>query len=195
MSNNQEAKTNQDTDLLWKEMREESEKKAAGNTAAKDKSFQIIPDGNYNARVEIVKENVSSEDSPNYGRPKYTVKLTITEGELKGKMAYINRVIHPYNLANKPSEKDTAALQKWSADVKTWMKKTDEILEKCGVSYSGSDMNRYTKEIAANNRRNPIVNFTMRGGNAYINNLVKKEPAQNADELFDIPDGNDLPLN
>ena len=192
MSNETAKPQTPDTDKLWKEMREESGKT---EDAPKDKpQFQILPDGNYNARVEIQSDSVNTAGSPNYGRPKYTIKLTVIEGELKGKMAYINRVLLPYNLANQPSEQDTDALQKWSAEVKTYLKKTDEILEKCGVMYLGTDKNRYVLEIAANNKRNPIVNFTIKGGNAYINNVVNKEPA-NKDELFSgLPDGNDAPI-
>ena len=193
MSNQGQKTEIPETDLLWKEMREESEKT---EDAPKQKTqFQILPDGNYNGRVEILTDTVSTPESPNYGRPKYTIKLTLLNGDLKGKMAYINRVIVPYNLANKPSEKDMEALNKWSTEVKKYLKKTDEILEKCGVSYSGTDKNRYTLEIAANNNRNPIVNFTMKSGNPYINNLVKKVPAKDSDELFTtMPNGNDLPL-
>lgn len=184
-------------DALFREMREEKAPKTQ-ETPKDAGKFEVLPDGNYVGRVFIQANTISNENSPNYGRKKYEIQLTVTEGNLKGKMAYHHRVIMPHYLANKPADSETVELERWRKDVKEYMKKTDEILENCGVDTSDTDMERFTAKIAENNRRSPFVNFTMKNGNPYINHLVKKEQSANAGALFadqGLPNGDDAPLN
>ncbi len=179
-----------ETAELFKEMREESAKPTTQN---KETKFQILPDGNYKGRVYIVTNTIANDKSPNYGRKKYEIQLTVTEGAEKGKMAYNHRIIMPYNFANKPADQNGKELQKWQTEVKAYLKKTDEILASCGVNTSDTDMDRFTLKIGENNRRNTTVSFTMKNGNVYINNVVKKDP-EAANDLFSLPNGDDAPI-
>ena len=179
---------------LWKEMRNERAKEEAVKPAT-GKKFENLPDGDYVGRVFIQPDKVSGATSPNYGRSKYVLKLTVTtEGPFKGKMAYNHRVILPHYLATQPPAGAKEELEKWKGDVKNYFRMTDTILAKCGVDVSGDDRTLFAKRIAENNRRNPIVQFTMKGGQPYVNHLVNGQP-DGDDFLFsdeEPPDGNDV---
>ena len=186
-----------DADLLFAEMRAELPQGEEVQA-----SFQPLPSGVYQGRVYIVVKTVNNQDSPNYGRKKYEIQLTVTEGDQKGKMAYNHRVILPSYLGNKPPESDANSLNAWQERVKAYMRKTDEILRNCGVDTADTDMNRFVKKIGENNLRRPTVNFTMRNSVAYINYPLNDEKRDGAEalagNLFEeevaLPDGNDLVL-
>lgn len=84
------APAEKDAELLFAEMRGEL---PPGEEA--QASFQPLPSGVYQGRVYIVVKTVNNQDSPNYGRKKYEIQLTVTEGDQKGGMAYNHRVILP----------------------------------------------------------------------------------------------------
>ncbi len=182
---------------LFTEMRErkagEIEKKPTETT----KKFETLPDGNYTGRVHVEIGVIGSENSPNYGRSKYEIRLNVTEGEFKGKLAYNHRIILPYNLADAPPSTAVEAVKGWKTEAAEWMEQTDQILKNCGIDTSDKDMARFTLRIAENNRRNQIVNFKMRNGVPYVNGLAQGTDT-NSDELFKeqtLPDGNDAPID
>lgn len=187
---------NDEKDLkrLWEEVRGKETQKPKGNGAA-GSSFEPLPDGKYNGRVFIEVQSVSKPESPNFGRTKYVIELTVTEGELRGRMAYHNRVLFPASLGNKPPESEKDALHRWEVNARNYIKKTDEILANCGVDVSEINVEDFVRKLAENNRRRPLVNFSVRNGNTYINRLIKREVAATGDELFEnLPDGNDAPI-
>lgn len=186
----------QEYNRLWNEVRKQDTATAEVPPQQK-KTFETLPDGQYAGRVHIQADTVGSEKSPNFGRKKYAISLTVVDGEMKGKMAYNHRVILPHNLASMPPDNDPEKLAIWRSEVKTYLRQTDKILKACGVEVSDTDMNRFILRIAENNRRKPIVDFTMRNGVPYINHLIQTESEADKDGLFtpDLPDGNDLPLH
>lgn len=177
--------------LLFKEMRQE---KQNNPIPIKEKTvFETLSDGQYIGRVYILIGTVSGSN-PNHGRSKYEIRLTVTEGDEKGKMAYHHRVILPHYLANKPTEPDK--LENWKTQVNAYWDKTEEILSACGVEAKGeTDMQRLAVKIGENNRRKPLVNFSVRNGTPYINHLITMEETDK-NGLFSesLPDGNDAPI-
>lgn len=182
---------------LFENMRTDKEGEPAPKQAVAGKKFEMLPDGDYTGRVYIEINKVGSDKSPNYGRSKYEIKLNVVEGEYKGKMAYNHRVILPHYLAEKPSPDNSEALKRWQSEADEYMRKSDEILRNCGVDVAADkDMTRFALRIAENNRRNPVVHFTMRNGVPYINRLIEGTQTS-SDSLFTnqtLPDGNDAPI-
>lgn len=181
---------------LFKEMRQ-SVKTEPEKPKSPVKKFETLPDGEYVGRVYILTDTVANEKSPNYGRRKYNIQLTVTEGDSKGKMAYHHRILLPHYLANKPSE-DAPNFKEWRTEAIKYMRQTDDILRNCGVETGDDDMDRFTRRIAENNRRQPLVAFTMRNGVPYIESWESLPSNATSDELFrtqTLPDGEDLPLN
>ncbi len=187
-------------DNIFEEMRHEKaadKMKTEAATKAKE-SFKPLPNGNYTGRVFVLADTVSNEKSPNYRLKKYVFKLTVIEGEFKGNMAYYHHVIMPHYLATPPASSAVKTeIDKWRGAVKLYMKKTDEILENCGIDTSDVDKTRFVQKIAANNQRRTNVNFTMKDGHPYINYPLIKPVEDDENSLFvgNIPDGNDMPLN
>ena len=108
------ATTEKDAALLFEDMRAE---RVQGHEVAAA-PFTQMPAGLYQGRVYIAVNTVSNPESPNYGRKKYEIQITVTEGEHKGKMAYNHRVILPGYLGNKPPETDAKDLAAWQQRVK-----------------------------------------------------------------------------
>lgn len=203
--NNQSAQTQKENNAhlerVFSEMRQDKSDEKEAKPAVAGKKFETLPDGVYTGRVYVEINTVASEKSPNYGRSKYEIKLNVVDGEYKGKMAFNHRVIMPHNLADAPnpalSAEAAVAFEKWRTDTRDYLEQTDRILSNCGVDISDKDMARFTLRIAENNRRNPIVNFSMRNGVPYINGLLQGTNTD-SDELFKdqtLPDGNDAPID
>lgn len=200
MNNHLPKNTTENTaviESLFAEMRERKAGEKETKPAVAGKKFETLPDGSYIGRVHVEIGSVASDKSPNYGRSKYEIKLNVTEGEFKGKMAYNHRIILPYNLADAPPNATEEDVRRWKLEADQWMDQTDHILANCGIDVSDKDMTRFTLKIAENNRRNPIVNFTMRNGVPYINGLLVGTNTH-SDELFKnqtLPNGNDAPID
>lgn len=197
MENKTVAVNEKAIEAVFEEMRRE--KAAANSNKSKgDGSFKPLPDGNYTGQVYILTNTVGNEASPNYGLKKYEFQYRVTEGEFKGKMAYFHYVIIPHHLATPPPATDENRSKKWVAAVKLCLEDADTRLRLCGVDTSDFDPVRLIQRIAENNRRKPVVNFTMRDGTPHPNFLVKEIPVEDqSDSLFTTaspPDGNDAPL-
>lgn len=182
-------------DLLFEEMRRD---KAAEKEKPKTGGFKPLPDGTYNGQVYIQPATVGNQKSPNYGLKKYEFQYRVTEGEYKGQMAYFHYVIIPHHLATPPPPNDKTKLEKWKAAVKLCLEDGDNRLKACGVDTSDFDRLQLVKRIAENNRRKPIVNFTMKDGTPHTNFLISAPVEDQNDSLFQtdalLPDGNDAPL-
>lgn len=179
-----------DVALLFKEMRQE--KLSNPNVTKEKTAFENLPDGQYIGKVYILVGTVSG-NNPNHGRSKYEIRLTVAEDDQKGKMAYHHRVILPHYLANKPTE--ASKLTNWKDQVNKYWDKTEEILIACGVEAKGeTDMQRLTLKIGENNRRKPLVNFSVKNGIPYINHLITNEESNSLFTEMTLPDGSDAPI-
>ncbi|HLM60708.1 MAG TPA: hypothetical protein VK308_07890 [Pyrinomonadaceae bacterium] len=160
-------------------------------------SFKTLPNGEYVGQVYIKTNTVAKEDSPNYGLKKYQFEYTVTEGEHKGMMAYFHCVILPHELATTPTKTDMLKYEKWQAAALLSVEKSNKYLQKCGVDISELNFALISRRIAENNRRKPIVNFTMKDGTPHTNYIISANVEDKDDSLFHDsapPNGNDAPL-
>lgn len=163
----------------------------------KPNGFVTLPDGQYIGRVYIKPNTVGTPDSPNYGMKKYQFEYTVTAGEFTGKMAYFHYVIVPHHLAAPPPKSDQLKSARWAAAVRLCLEDADKHLKKCGVETTDFDPARLVQSIAANNRRKPIVSFSMVSGTPHTNYLISSNVEDRENSLFTgggLPDGNDAPL-
>ncbi len=154
-----------------------------------------LQDGDYTGRVFIQPDTVGDDKSRDYGRKQFVIELMPTEDKFKDEIVFLNRVLLPYYLANKPAPTDKEALNKWQAASQIYLEQTNKLLEKCGVDISETDATRFVQQIAQNNLSRPIVSFTMKDGAATIHKVISREKPEvlNA-ELQPLPDGNDAPF-
>jgi hypothetical protein len=154
-----------------------------------------LSNGDYTGRVYIKPKTVGEETSLDYGRIKFVIELMPTEDKFKDTIVYLNRVLLPHYLANKPLQTDKEAFNKWQAASKIYLEQTNQLLKKCGVDTSETDGTRLVQQIVQNNISRPIVSFTMKDGVPTIHSVIGREKpeALNA-ELESLPDGNDAPF-
>jgi hypothetical protein len=154
-----------------------------------------LPDGDYTGRVYISAGTIGDEESLDYGRKQFVIELMLNDEKFKDEMVFLNRVLLPHYLANKPAPTDKEALNKWQAASKIYLEQTNKLLEKCGVDVSEIEGTRFVQQIAQNNISKPIVSFTMKDGLPTIHSVISREKpeALNA-EPESLPDGNDAPF-
>ncbi len=154
-----------------------------------------LPNGDYTGRVYISPDTVGDDKSLDYGRKQFVIELMPTEDKFKDEIAFLNRVLLPYYLANKPAPTDIEALNKWQAASKIYLEQTNKLLEKCGVDTSEIDGTRFVQQIAQNNLSRPIISFTMKDGLPTIHNVINREAPEALNvEPESLPDGNDAPF-
>lgn len=178
--------------------RKKAETNAADVPSKTPSGFKALPDGTYTGQVFIKCNTVSNEKSPNYGLMKNQFEFTVNEGEFKGKMTYFHCVIIEHHLATAPPKTDAARFAKWQASAILSWEKADKFLELCGVDTSDTDRAMLVQRIAENNRRRPIINFTVKNGTPHVNYLISSNArTEAADSLFSAEEalsGNDAPL-
>ena len=151
-----------------------------------------LPNRDYTRRVYILAATVGDEKSRDYGRKQFVIELMPTGDELKDKTIYLNRVLLPHYLANKPAPTDKEALNKWQAASQIYLEQTNKLLEKCGVDVSEKDATRFVQQIAQNNLSRPIVSFTMKDGVPTVHRVISREAPEALNAEFEsLPDGND----
>ncbi len=154
-----------------------------------------LPDGDYTGRVYIKPNTVAGEKSLDYGRGQFVIELMPTEGKFKDEIVFLNRVLLPHYLANKPAPTDKEAFNKWQAASQIYLEQTNKLLQRCGVDTSEMEGTRLVQRIAQNNVSRAIVSFTMKNGVPTIHSVISREnPAALNAEFESLPDGNDAPI-
>lgn len=191
---NQTKEQEQGIFSLWQEARKENALATGAAEEQTEENSNSLPDGDYTGRVFIQPETVADERSPNYGRTKFVIELMPTAEEYEDKTVYLNRVLSPYYLATPPPQ-SSPDFEKWRGALKSYMRQTDQILERCGVDISETDMTGFVQRIAQNNVSRPIVSFSIKNGVPTVHKVISREKSEALDaELEPLPDGNDIPI-